>query len=545
MKKKVLFPILAVVLALSLALPMAAVGAVPVNLITNGDFEAGNTGFTTEYTYLDPSNTGPWTLGPEYMYTVSTDPNLYHSAWSSFGDHTSGSGNMMIVNGTWEDTSPGYNAVVWAQEVTLPECVSTHPLYAGQTMLVGDVHVKSDGEQVCVKFVLNADAITAGWLITEAHVAVADIPDDIPQTKKHNPIPGQFPVNVTIDPGVTETDWYCLDVSGWTAPFAVAAHAVVEIAEISHVEDTSFCIVSDASTLYKAYGSSDPLAAAVPAWVHPSWASQYGTTTPFGATWIWNSYRTLQPVLGEVVEFKRSFVVDGTPTAATLQITADNGYEAYMNETSIGSAQVHDVSLQEWEASNLTEAFVNSSGWQPPAETYPGIAVNPGSNTLIIVGANEYMGTLDGQTDGTVDSNPGAIAYKLCVTASKTVIDRPYDEETAWGGTEHFPGKNWATYIDYTPVCQYLLEFWAGNSYPGSVAYPAQPAILEVQINGTVVGTLALAYTPPTAPTPGWLEFSYTWDAGSATSANIEIRDTRHIMYGDDFVLDDISFVQQ
>ena len=41
-------------------------------------------------------------------------------------------------------------------------------------MLVGDVLVKSEGDQVCVKFVLNVDAIAAGWLITEAHVAVGN-----------------------------------------------------------------------------------------------------------------------------------------------------------------------------------------------------------------------------------------------------------------------------------------------------------------------------------------------------------------------------------
>ena len=46
MKKKLGAIILVVALALALAIPVAANG----NLIVNGDFEAGNTGFTTEYT---------------------------------------------------------------------------------------------------------------------------------------------------------------------------------------------------------------------------------------------------------------------------------------------------------------------------------------------------------------------------------------------------------------------------------------------------------------------------------------------------------------
>jgi hypothetical protein len=124
--------------------------------------------------------------------------------------------------------------------------------------------------------------------------------------------------------------------------------------------------------------------------------------------------------------------------------------------------------------------------------------------------------------------------------------------ETAWGaGCGSFPGKNWATYICYTPQTgcdygSYTLEFWAGNSYPGSPSYSASPAILQVKINSEVVGSsLALEYNDPYAPTPGWVKYSATWNAGSATHALIEIRDLRIQYWGDDFVIDDISFVRQ
>lgn len=56
--------------------------------------------------------------------------------------------------------------------------------------------------------------------------------------------------------------------------------------------------------------------------------------------------------------------------------------------------------------------------------------------------------------------------------------------ETAWGGVSGFSGRNWATYIDYTPTYKpcpgpYRLEFYAKSSY----ADPA-PAQLEVEVNG-------------------------------------------------------------
>lgn len=73
-------------------------------------------GMISDYKALDPASTGSWTLGPEKYFTVSTNPNLYHSAWTSFGDHTTGTGKMMIIN-----ASPDSNKVIWEQTVTVQE----------------------------------------------------------------------------------------------------------------------------------------------------------------------------------------------------------------------------------------------------------------------------------------------------------------------------------------------------------------------------------------------------------------------------------------
>lgn len=73
------------------------------NLIVNGDFSAGNTGFTSNYGYQT-------NLVPETKYYVGTNPRNHHASWASFGDHTTGSGLMMIVNG---DTTIG--SLVWRQ----------------------------------------------------------------------------------------------------------------------------------------------------------------------------------------------------------------------------------------------------------------------------------------------------------------------------------------------------------------------------------------------------------------------------------------------
>ncbi len=87
------------------ALLLAAIPASAANLVVNGDFEAGNSGFTSDYGYVAP---GPNAMYPEGLYTVDTDAFNSHNLWASFGDHTTGSGLYMIVNGAADDTK-----IVW------------------------------------------------------------------------------------------------------------------------------------------------------------------------------------------------------------------------------------------------------------------------------------------------------------------------------------------------------------------------------------------------------------------------------------------------
>ncbi|MFH1369887.1 MAG: PEP-CTERM sorting domain-containing protein [Planctomycetota bacterium] len=92
------------VLSVSIFATNAATGA---NLIANGDFELGNTGyntgFNTSYIY---SPTG----FPEGTYAVNTNPRNLNTLFADYHDHTTGAGNMLIANGA---TNP--NVTVWEQ----------------------------------------------------------------------------------------------------------------------------------------------------------------------------------------------------------------------------------------------------------------------------------------------------------------------------------------------------------------------------------------------------------------------------------------------
>jgi hypothetical protein len=139
------------------------------------------------------------------------------------------------------------------------------------------------------------------------------------------------------------------------------------------------------------------------------WDSHLDYSFTGGADWIWESYRTVHPVEGDIVYFEKTFEIPGLPDSGTLHITCDNGYEVYLNGTLVGSAQLNAG----WEASNLREAYVNSGGWQS-VESYNVFSLlKPGTNVLLIKAANEYMGPLDGQAVGTTYLNPAGLIFKL------------------------------------------------------------------------------------------------------------------------------------
>jgi len=78
------------------------------NLIVNGDFSNGNAGFSSAYIYDVVNQT-------EGEYFVGKSPHDWNpKAPVSCGDHTSGSGNMMIVNG---NLSAGVD--VWTQQIAV------------------------------------------------------------------------------------------------------------------------------------------------------------------------------------------------------------------------------------------------------------------------------------------------------------------------------------------------------------------------------------------------------------------------------------------
>ena len=86
---------------------LTAEGLTSTNLVTNGDFENGNSGFSSEYNFGIPGSP----FGPDW-YGVGSNPHDYNTGFTTCGDNTSGGGNMLIVDGS---TTPGKR--FWCQTV--------------------------------------------------------------------------------------------------------------------------------------------------------------------------------------------------------------------------------------------------------------------------------------------------------------------------------------------------------------------------------------------------------------------------------------------
>jgi hypothetical protein len=112
-------------------------------------------------------------------------------------------------------------------DIVVPEDAHEETIYAGQYMEVGKVYVwhDEDLETLYVKYMITDE----DWMISETHLAYGDELNDIPQTKKGNPIPGQFPYKTEHDPWVSHY-LYEIDITGefeCEDMIYIAAHSVV------------------------------------------------------------------------------------------------------------------------------------------------------------------------------------------------------------------------------------------------------------------------------------------------------------------------------
>ena len=141
-----------------MAAVLSATCLAQANLLTNGDFESGNTGFTSGYALSAGPTEG---LRPEGTYAVLTNPQNDHTGAGSLVDHTTGSGLLMAVN-----AATSADLTVWQQTVTVTSGIDY--IMSGwiaswdlRDFNLANLQIQINGAPVGS---VSAPAYTAGWV---------------------------------------------------------------------------------------------------------------------------------------------------------------------------------------------------------------------------------------------------------------------------------------------------------------------------------------------------------------------------------------------
>jgi hypothetical protein len=379
-------------------------------------------------------------------------------------------------------------------------------------VVVGEVQVWNDGENLYVKYVTDGC-----WVILETHLQVADCLDDIPQTKKFNPIPGKFEYYSTelFEDGVIEKLYTIPLPEDWEAgdEFFIAAHAVVVkicdplvICDISEPGVAAFGPMCSYFELDASEWDLYPCSAEA-TWVHPSWPEITDEIPDSEAEWISTAFHVENPVDDSWRKFHSEIELPEKGyylTGSIVTATSDNAEEVYFNGDLVGS----DGEVQ--------GTFDDDHEWATFVE-YP-VEPVPGINHLDFIVRNYY------QAGGNVESNPTGLIYQVCFNC--------YQEETAWGAGFDFEGKNWATYFTYELqdyVCPIIFAPIGGQQVVTGQILISQWANIEI------TGTVHIMVTYPYAGGPSYFPHLYVSTDGDPSEWEYDFEgycvDTDNVIY--------------
>ncbi|HLA56365.1 MAG TPA: gliding motility-associated C-terminal domain-containing protein [Flavobacterium sp.] len=499
-------------------------------ILTNGDFESGGSGngfFVHDYTLINPL-TGISTPG---FYARTTNPALMNATYNAGGDHTTGTGNMLVLDG-----STLGNRFFWTTGNTGGAIVG----FTAGTTYIFSFWIKSVSSEVTSDdatranigiFFVNANNInpanqnflaplpSEGWvniqysfvatannamvrLKTNSGIAIGNdfAVDDFSITEGGLPFSGSYvAVNPTCPSGIDGS--ITVNLTGGTLPYT--AYNLTGTATQTNNngiftglgEGTYNVTVADANgEQYTQTGivlaAPNNLVLSAPATICP------GDSTPLTATGGTGSYTwTANPPDGSITN----------PNSATQTVSP----------------------------TVTTTYTVTSGAVSSPVNLIQNSDFSQG-NTLFVT---EYTQV--------TDPNPFGVQASYDVVTNPAAWFAPFcnggDHTTGSGNLMVFDGStdptgNIIAWSNQNPVVVIPNTNYTFSYYVASVA-PEDPARLEVKINGVSQGA------PVTAPgaTCLWTQVSYDWNSGSNTTANFAIYDTNAASGGNDFALDDIT----
>ena len=348
------------------------------NLVTNGNFSSGNTGFSSSYSVGAGGSWGP--ISNPGTYYITNNANFAHTNFPSFSDH-GGSGNMMVCNGSdiagtsvWCQSIPvtantDYNFSSWAAT-----CVN------GSAAELADLQFSINGTLIGSQF---SPSISPGvWT--------------------------QF--NATWNSGTNTTANICVVNQNTTASGNDFALDDIFFQQVCTANDNVSIIVNPQPTVTIPTNTTVCNGAAIPATAF--------TSTPVGATYTWTNSNTAIGLAANGVGDISSFTATNTGSTAisgvinvipTLNGCVGNAtsYTITVNPTPVLTA----VTSQTICVNNSTSAINFSSmpsgasiNWTN-SDASIGLAANGSGNIASFTGINAGATALTGSISATPTLN--------------------------------------------------------------------------------------------------------------------------------------------
>ena len=503
------------------------------NILTNGGFETGGSGngfLITDYTVINPVN---GTSNPGF-YSRTTNPILMNATFISGGDHTNGSGNMLVFDG-----AAVANKFIW----TTGNTGGAIGGFTAGTTYVFSYWIKSVSNQVTTDgttranigaFFVNANNVNPANLNN-----LAPLPSDGWQQVSYSFVATANNVLIrlrTNNAGPIGNDFAIDDVSisQGNLPFVGSYVAVNPICPTSNNGSITVSLTGGILP-YTSYVLSGTA----------SQTNNNGIFTGLGA----GTYSiAVSDSNGE--QYTQSGIQLTIPNDLMLSDPATICQGESTTLTATGGIGTYNWTANPTDTS-ITNPNLSSQNVSPNVTTvYTVTSGTPSSTTNLVLNSDFSQGNTLFTTEYTQIANPNPFG----VQSSYDIVTNPSnwfapfsscgDHTSGTGNMMVFDGstdptgslKLWctATSITVLPNKSYTFSY-----YVASVS-PQNPAKLEVIINGVSLGL------PLNAPSTTclWTLHSFTWFSGANTTADICIYDREFQSNGNDFALDDISLVE-
>lgn len=556
------------------------------NLVNNGDFSNGNTGFISSYTY---SNSG---ISPA-VYFVAQSPNPWHPAMPFCKDHTTGTGNMMLVNG-----AEIAGVVVWSQKITVtPNTYYEFSCWLEHITTVNPAKLHFSINGIQIGNVFNANNVSCIWdkffanwnsgSNTTADIAILNMNtgfsgndfalDDIsfaPVIYKTDS------VSITINKPFVKTNndtTVCpatpvqLNTTGatkylWSPSAGLSNNTIAN--PVANVSDTTRFIVTGTNSFGCVANDTVVINVIKQSLKTIDFSYQPDICNPLQVKFVSSSNINAFWNFGDgspVVQQQNPMHLYNKPGLNTVSVWI-NGSGCQLADTvsknistdviksdiiiSRDSVICPGTSIQ-LKAVNSAQfcwspsTYLNSTSVQNPVAkplsdiTYYLTAKETGNN-LIQNGnfSNGNSGFTSAYKYAASNTTEGEYAVGPNPQAWNSGLSNCSDHTSGNGNMMLVNGSPtddvviWSQTVNVAPNTNYEFATWI------QALFKDNPARLQFSINGNVLGSAITALLP----TCTWSRFATNWNSGSSTTAVISIVNKNALVQGNDFALDDISF---